>query len=198
MADGFEEIRYYNDEEIATVARRLSRDRLLLSLFRKALFPRCPSTLNFLYDAFMRSYLGYKVRRIRTVDQFQREITFKIVVSWITRNTIKGLSFSGFDDLDKELNYLFIGNHRDITLDPLLLNQVLIQNGHRIASVAFGNNLLVNDLMSDLLRANKSFVVRRNLPRKERLEAAVQLSKYIRFLLENGESIWISQREGRT
>ena len=197
MDKGFEAIRYYNNDEIGSAARRLSRNPFLVSIFRKAMFPRCPSVFNPLGDALVRIYLGHKVRRIRTVDQFLQEITFKMVASWIVRNTIADFSFSGIEHLDRRSNYLFISNHRDITLDPLLLNYALMQYGHRIPAVAFGDNLLVNELMSDLLRANKSFVVRRKLPRKERLLAAGHLSDYIWSLWEKGESVWISQREGR-
>jgi hypothetical protein len=95
MDNGFEAIRYYNDDEIASAARRLSRYPFMVSVFRSAMFPRCPSAFNPFGDALLRIYLGQNMRRIRTVDQFLREITFKMVTSWIVRNTIRGFFFFG-------------------------------------------------------------------------------------------------------
>ena len=64
--------------------------------------------------------------------------------------------------------------------------------------MAIGNNLLIYDWIADLVRLNKSFIVKRNTGLREGLEAAKKLSAYIHHsILEKHESIWIAQREGR-
>lgn len=47
------------------------------------------------------------------------------------------------------------------------------------------------------IRVNKSFIVKRSLPFKQRVKAAYQLSRYIWSLHQQAESVWIAQREGR-
>jgi hypothetical protein len=65
--------------------------------------------------------------------------------------------------------------------------------------VAIGDNLLTKDYVSDLMRLNKSFIVRRSAKGPRQMLAAYQeLSGYISHsLLEERQSIWIAQREGR-
>ena len=64
--------------------------------------------------------------------------------------------------------------------------------------MAIGNNLLIYDWITDLVRLNKSFIVKRNTGLREGLEAAKKLSAYIHYcILEKHESVWIAQREGR-
>jgi glycerol-3-phosphate O-acyltransferase len=83
-------------------------------------------------------------------------------------------------------------------LDPALLNYVLAKNGFPIAQIAFGDNLLVNDVVGDLIRLNRSFIVKRNLPPRQQFEESLRLSRYIQHVLEKGESVWIAQRSGRS
>lgn len=57
---------------------------------------------------------------------------------------------------------------------------------------------MIFDWISDLVRLNKSFIVKRNTGLREGLEAAKKLSAYIHHtILDKRESIWIAQREGR-
>ena len=53
---------------------------------------------------------------------------------------------------------MFISKHRDITLDPALINYVLVKNGFRIVAIAVGDNLMINELVSDLIRANERVI----------------------------------------
>jgi hypothetical protein len=48
-----------------------------------------------------------------------------------------------------------------------------------------------------MIRLNKSFIVKRNLPLIQRLQASVHLSKYIFHTINQKSSVWIAQREGR-
>jgi 1-acyl-sn-glycerol-3-phosphate acyltransferase len=193
----FEDIRPYSDEEICAVLDRFARNRWLMKGIRKEVYSRWSSVFAPLLDLVVRRYFRKRFASVRTVDEFQRKITVDIVLEWIVNHTTEGLSFSGLENLDKTITHIFISNHRDIVLDSALLNYVLAKNHFPIFAIAFGDNLMVNDLVSDLIRANKSFVVKRKLPFKERIQAAYQLSRYIWVLLHQGESVWIAQGEGR-
>ena len=49
------------------------------------------------------------------------------------------------------------------------------------------------------MRLNKSFIVKRNLPRAKALEAASELSAYIHYAVsDRRQSVWIAEREGRS
>ena len=73
-----------------------------------------------------------------------------------------------------------------------------MRQGIPSSEVAIGNNLLIFDWINDLVRLNKSFIVKRNTGLREGLLAAKQLSAYIHHaILDKKESVWIAQREGR-
>jgi 1-acyl-sn-glycerol-3-phosphate acyltransferase len=197
MGNEFDDIRPYNDAEIPAALKRFVKNRWLISGIRREVFPRLPSLLNPVLDFAVKTYLRKKFVSIHTVDEFQRKITRDMVLTWIVKHTTDGLSHSGLEHLQKGKAYIFISNHRDIVLDSALMNYVLSHNGFGILAIAFGANLMITELVSDLIRANKSFMVERDLPFKQRIQAAHHLSLYIWFLNQEGESVWIAQREGR-
>ena len=83
-------------------------------------------------------------------------------------------------------------------LDASFLNLCFLRAGLPTSEVAIGDNLLIYDWITDLVKLNKSFVVRRNLKLTKALEAAKELSAYIHYAINSKhESIWIAQREGR-
>jgi hypothetical protein len=65
--------------------------------------------------------------------------------------------------------------------------------------IAIGDNLLSKPFASDLMRVNRSFIVKRSVVgRRDKLNALKNLSGYIRHsITQDGVSIWIAQREGR-
>ncbi len=131
----------------------------------------------------------------------KRDFQLKIVAPFLetlAKKTTSGLSMSGVENVDPHKNYTFISNHRDIVLDASFLNILLNRNKLNTTEIAIGNNLLVFEWISDLVRLNKSFIVKRNLKMIKALEAAKQLSSYIHHAVnEKHESVWIAQREGR-
>jgi glycerol-3-phosphate O-acyltransferase len=161
------------------------------------MLPNCPASLASIFDYIFKAYFAAKSIPIRTVDQFQRKIIIDTMVEWVFNHTTKGFSTSGLEYLDKDCAYIFITNHRDILIDTSMLNYALRKNGFRIAAVAFGDNLMINGLVSDLIRANKCFMVKRSLPFRQRALAAQHLSRYIWFLQQQGEPVWIAQDDGR-
>lgn len=128
---------------------------------------------------------------------FQHQVMFPFL-EMLAKTTTAGISLGGVKYYNPALNYVFITNHRDIVLDASFLNLAFMRRGIPTSEVAIGNNLLVFDWINDLVRLNKSFIVKRNTGLREGLLAAKKLSAYIhKAILEKHESVWIAQREGR-
>ena len=116
----------------------------------------------------------------------------------LVKTTTSGLSCDGLENIREDQNYTFITNHRDIVLDASFLNLCFIRANRPITQVAIGDNLLIYDWITDLVKLNRSFIVRRNVGMIEALEAARHLSSYIDYVVNRRhESVWIAQREGR-
>lgn len=141
--------------------------------------------------------LRKKLAEVDTVEQLQQKI--EPLLLHAIRTTTSDLSFSGIEKLPCSKNYLFISNHRDIVMDPALVN--LSAYHHRIQTprLAIGDNLLTYPFVSDMMRLNKSFIVKRSLTSpRQKFTALKTLSSYIRHSLkEEHQSVWIAQREGR-
>lgn len=128
---------------------------------------------------------------------FQHQIMFPFL-EMLAKTTTAGISLGGVKYYNPALSYVFITNHRDIVLDASFLNLAFMRRGMPTSEVAIGNNLLVFDWITDLVRLNKSFIVKRNTGLREGLLAAKKLSSYIHHaILDKHESVWIAQREGR-
>lgn len=144
------------------------------------------------YDIFVKKLLSLKGK-----DDFQVQI-MKPFLETLVKNTTDGLTLSGEENYEKGKSYTFISNHRDIVLDASFLNLGLIGVDRPTTEVAIGNNLLIYEWISILVRLNKSFIVKRDLISRQRLEGAMQLSNYVHFALsKKNQSVWIAQREGR-
>jgi 1-acyl-sn-glycerol-3-phosphate acyltransferase len=194
---GFDDIRPYIDSEMPAVMKRLSQNNLLISSFRIMKWPSCPEPLKGLADLLVRFLLKRKLTAIRTVSEFQSRVIADYLLKRIIDTTSDGVTYSGIEKLSKDRSYIFMTNHRDIVLDPALVSYALYKNGFSIPYIAFGDNLLINDAVSDLIRINNGVIVKRGLARKEQLEASIHLSEYLNFLRNEGNHFWISQREGR-
>ena len=128
---------------------------------------------------------------------FQHQVMFPFL-EMLAKTTTAGISLGGVKYYNPALNYVFITNHRDIVLDASFLNLAFMRRSIPTSEVAIGNNLLVFDWITDLVRLNKSFIVKRNTGLREGLLAAKKLSAYIHHaILDKHESVWIAQREGR-
>ncbi|MBU2648061.1 1-acyl-sn-glycerol-3-phosphate acyltransferase [bacterium] len=195
--DSFDDIRPYRDDELPAVMARLAKNELLVSTVRMIVWPGCPPLLSRPVDYIIRTLLKRKLGRIRSVDEFQRKIVGDLLLNWVISHSIDKLSSSGLENLSHDRSYIFISNHRDIVLDSALLNYTLHHAGHKVPYIAFGDNLLINEVVSDLIRVNKAFIVRRDLPPREQLKALKHLSAYIGHIREEGNHFWIAQREGR-
>lgn len=134
---------------------------------------------------------------VKTQDEFQHNVMAPFLES-LVKNTTDGLSCDGLENVCAEKSYTFITNHRDIVLDASFLNLCFIRQNLPITQVGIGNNLLIYDWITDLVKINKSFIVKRDVRMVEALKAAKHLSAYMHYAIcERGESVWIAQREGR-
>lgn len=197
MTTDFEDIRPYNDAEVTTVLDRLLSDPELHDTIAGMKYPKLSRWLPWFFRPRVEARLRKVFAGVNDVESFQRVIGD----NWwpLIESQSEGISVSGLDQLDANQSYLYICNHRDIAMDPALVGLSLDRAGRDTMRIAIGDNLLSKPFTSDLMRLNKSFIVKRSPGgRREKLQALLQLSGYIRHsLTEDGSSIWIAQREGR-
>ena len=78
------------------------------------------------------------------------------------------------------------------------LSILLIDKGMTTVEIAIGDNLLIYPWIHKLVRVNKSFIVKRGLNMRQKLEASALMSRYMHFAMkEKHENLWIAQRQGR-
>jgi 1-acyl-sn-glycerol-3-phosphate acyltransferase len=196
LEDKYADIRPYNDNEVNASLARLMSDDAFIDVIAKYNLPRFLSAVPFIARPLVRSQLRKKWGKVTSVEDVQNEVA-KYLDKLIKRTTSK-VTFSGLDKLDPNQAYLFVSNHRDIVLDPALVNWGLYKHKMKTVRIAIGDNLLQIPYITELMRLNKSFIVKRSAKApKEMLKALTQLSSYIYDSLMGGHSIWIAQKEGR-
>ena len=194
----FDNIRPYNDDEVRPTLDRLLADRELLAAVTQLRFPRAAKPLGWLLRPLVSRYLRRQSDGVNTILDFQQ----KVIKDYLARtidDTTSRVTTSGLERLDAKGAYLFVSNHRDIAMDPALINWTIYQAGFQTLRIAIGDNLLTKPYVSDLMRLNKSFVVNRSAKApREKFKAAKQLSAYIHHsITQDRANIWIAQREGR-
>ena len=195
--DPFEDIRPYRDSEVRDVLDQVVADDEFVSSIVQLKYPRLSQYFSPLIAFAVRRVLKRAAGNINSVDDFQLQV--RHYLEHALETSADDVTSSGCDRLEPNKAYLFICNHRDISMDPALCNLILHQNGLSTFRIAIGDNLLTKPYASHLMRLNKSFVVQRSVSgRREKLDAFKKLSSYIRqSIVEESESVWIAQREGR-
>lgn len=182
----FDDIRPCRDNEVDKIIADLCQVPYFLGLLGK-LFPDLP-----------RQDVLNRLANVHTVKEFQSQFIIPFLNN-LVETTSDGLSASGLEALDPSKAYLFISNHRDIILDSALMNVKLDEVGFDTTEIAIGSNLLIYDWIVDLVKLNKSFVVKRGLPVRQMMDASATLSAYIRqSITTRHQNIWLAQREGRS
>jgi 1-acyl-sn-glycerol-3-phosphate acyltransferase len=196
QTDPYIDIRPYNDDEIPAAIDRLINDAEFIDAILQHRFSNHAPWFKALMSPLVKVYLKFKWAKLDSVEAIQLEV--KKYLEQTLNATTQGVTYQGLDKLDKNTSYLFVSNHRDIAMDPALVNYGLHQNNHRTVRIAIGDNLLKKPCATELMRLNKSFIVKRSLkgPR-EMMRALGTLSSYIKHSLDTGNSIWIAQKEGR-
>lgn len=183
----FNDIAPFNDEEAAAALTRLANH------------PNVPWISRFIFPDKPETFLAEVMRSIRTVDEFQAIIMSK-AVEWVIANTIKEFTFNGLDKIQNMgSKYLAMSNHRDIILDPAIMQLVLHREGLPETQICVGDNLLKSKSVELLIRSNRMIKVIRGISARELYLSSQLLSRYIRETITSGRSsVWIAQRQGRT
>ena len=184
----FGEIRPYTDAETVEALKRVSRHPMT-PVISKYLFPDMPA-----------GTLAHMLRGIGSIDQFQDEVMFGVVEAVLAR-TSKGFTCSGEENLKalEGKRFLAVSNHRDIVLDPALIQYEMKLLGLPYTEICVGSSLITGQLTEDLMRSNRMIKVIRGIGARQLYLSSLRLSRYIRESITSGRaSIWIAQREGRT
>lgn len=193
----FDDIRPFNDDEVSSVLADLVHDKELLGAIKTFRFGHWPKALRALTSPLISMYLRWELRGVSDIASVQA-----VVSRYMERAieaTTDGFTVSGIENIPNGKAYLFMGNHRDIALDPAFMGFALKSSGRPTCRVAIGDNLLSRAYVANLMRLNKCFIVKRSAKGPKAILAAYKnLSLYIQKSVEDdGENVWIAQREGR-
>jgi hypothetical protein len=182
----FDDIRPYYDSEIPAAMERMASDPVLTPALR---FIDEKKDV----DAFRR-----KLRKIRTTEQFQREVMVPLCTA-IVAKTMTSFTSSGVKDIDASYGTLYVSNHRDIVMDAYLHQIVLNEHHIPTCHITFGSNLMNPQFVVDFGMSNKMFRTDRKTSNvRSFLRSSMHLSAYINYVVTHGDSLWIAQRNGRT
>ena len=147
----FDDIRPLYDREVQEAIEHLLNDKNFKAIAEPALAPTT-------WHEFTQLMRG-----INSIYDFQTKVIYNIVMKLMKGKVTKLSLFNPIEiDLNKSCTY--ISNHRDIILDAGLLNIALDENGYETSEIAIGDNLLIYPWITTLVRLNKSFIVKRNMP----------------------------------
>lgn len=192
----FRDIRPYEDAEVPEVIERLLGDESFIDLIAKMVSPGLRKAAPWLVRLFVRRMLRKQIGNVASVDDFQGVVSR--YATRLIRATTTAFDYSGLDRLDPARACLFVSNHRDIATDSMLVNYALFFSGRPTVRIAVGDNLIQRQFATDLMRLNKSFLIRRSVEGVKKAYAALlESSSYIQQSLDDGYSIWIAQSEGR-
>ena len=183
----FSDIAPFTDEEADAALTRLS-NHPNTKWVSKFIFPDKPET-----------FLGEVLRNIHTVDQFQSVVMAK-AIQWVIDTSMTDFTYEGIENLQAlDGKYVAMSNHRDIILDPALVQIILQRNHLPETQICVGDNLLKFKSVELLIRSNRMIKVIRGISARELYLSSQLLSRYIRETVTSGTSaVWIAQRQGRT
>ncbi|HAP57226.1 MAG TPA: glycerol acyltransferase [Sphaerochaeta sp.] len=144
------------------------------------------------------AYIAGILEKVETYNDFQRHITAGIFLPAIIQKSMHAFTSSGTEYTKKDTSYLFMSNHRDIVLDCALIDMALLKGDRMLCEMAIGDNLLTNQLITDLFKLNGGVTVKRTLPMREKYLESIRLSSYfVELITEENKSIWVAQKSGR-
>lgn len=182
----FEDIRPYNNLEFKAAYLRLLEYRGF------------QETMAMFLPDYPISQFRQNLGNFNTVEEAQRDLDKRFVDVFIAQSS-KGVTLSGIENINENESYMFIGNHRDITFDPALLEYYFFVEKRKTSRIAVGDNLYSTPVLNEVAKLNKMVKVKRTGTMREKLENSHTLAAYIQqSLFEENESVWIAQRDGRT
>jgi len=193
----FDDIRPYHDNEVNQITTKLINEPEFLASIAQFSLPRLNRILPGLANKLVKWSLQRRLKTLTSVKAIQNEVAKYL--HKIVKQSTDGFTYDGIENIDQSKPCLFISNHRDIVLDVALVNYALFDHNIDTVEAAVGDNLLHKTWVADLMRINKSFIVKRSEENKRAmLKASKQLSAYIHHALtEKKQNIWIAQKEGR-
>ena len=184
MEYDFEEIRCYRNDEVHDVLERLCNEKQFMKV------------MSTIYPLLPKEVIKQRLMSFRSNYSFQKDIVYPFL-QYLEANMTLGIKLNVLEKIDIATSYLYISNHRDIILDSAFLCGKFIEKKMDTVEIAIGDNLLIYPWIEDLVRVNKSFIVKRGLGARQMLESSKRLSTYIAKTIQEKQSIWIAQREGR-
>lgn len=182
----FDDIRPYYDSEIPAAMERMASDPILTPALR------------FLDEDMDVNAFRAKLRKIRTIEQFQHEMMVPLCSALVAK-TMTSFTSSGAERIDASYGTLYVSNHRDIVMDAYLHQIVLDQYNKPTCHITFGSNLMEPQFVVDFGMSNKMFRTDRKTSNiRSFLRSSMHLSAYINYVVSHGDSLWIAQRNGRT
>ncbi len=183
--NNFDDIRPYTDAEVPAALQRLTQ---------AADFPQA---LRFIYPNADIEPIKRKLTSVNSIHELQASL-MNDAICRIIQTTTDGFTYSGLQHLRRGAAYLFVSNHRDITLDAFLLQHLLLEHRDETSYIVFGNNLLEHPIIEDVFRCNKLIPMARGGTPRAFYESLRHLSDYIRHLVvDQQQSVWIAQKNGR-
>ena len=181
----FDDIRPYSDDELPAAMRHIAD------------WDYFPQVIRFIYPNADITKEREKLLEIKTVHQFQSTL-MNDAIRRIIDTTTTGFTHSGLNHLRRGVPYLFVSNHRDITLDAFLLQHLLLEHRGDTSHIVFGNNLLSMPGVEDLFRCNKLIPMARGGTPRAFYNNLRHLSDYLTNLItRQRQSVWIAQNNGR-
>ncbi|TNC82533.1 MAG: acyltransferase [Oleiphilus sp.] len=183
----FDAIRSYSDHEVSKALSSLASDpHIIESLF--AHLPSAPAS----------DVIVSELKKIGSIDAFQGWL--RQTLNPLLESSVTEFSSSGLEQLTRDNSHIFISNHHDIIMDPLVINLALLESGFDSAHCAIGDNLLFSNSATTLAKLNKCFRVIRSLSSPKAMLRAMRVqSAYIQHLhFQQHSNIWIAQKEGRS
>lgn len=186
MNEKYDSIRPYNDAEMIQAISRIIKA------------PELDSISDFLYGPGQAEHLRKALAGISNVHQFQASVMAGAIKT-ILGKTSSGLSIEGVGALRDGRKHVFLSNHRDIILDPAIIQLVLFDSDMPTTEIAVGDNLISNSFIEDIFRSNRMIKVARGGTPRQRYMSSALLSSYMRECITTGRcSVWIAQRNGRS
>ena len=133
---------------------------------------------------------------VTTVNAFQERVVKPFLESLMDETT-HGVTWNFHASALKE-GMLFLSNHRDIVLDPSLVNVALMESRREATEIGIGSNLLSSTWVRQLVKLNRCFVVERSGSARERYNHSLTTAAYIQRAIASGTPVWLAHREGRS
>ena len=185
-SDKFSDIIPYNDEEAVA------------ALAKVASHPAMSRISQYFYPEKAPGYLAHQIKKVHSVDEFQTLVMTRIV-DRILGMSAAHFTYDGVENIQQGKTFLAMSNHRDIILDPAIMQLVLFRNKIPFTEICVGSNLITNPFIESLIRSNRMVKVLRGISARELYLSSQLLSEYIRQTITSGShSIWLAQRQGRT